>query len=402
MNANALLSALRQRGFTLWVDGDKIRWRGTKKTVSKSTEVLLRKFKTEILALLTSEEANKPPGHTTCKAKPMGWPDDVPLPPWWQAFLEEFGVPIESAKALPCKYCGYPVHVFWRAVSQPDKTFWTCPQCWWVNKGNAHNNRPGVTTAKTTPTRPWDKRAAELADWAMKLWPEDLPATPWKLPTGQTITHNAGYLDGLQKDCQRAPNCPRARTGELQTELEQLRVIVKQETRRRETEHPGTPPSKATKKRKRQAGVADNTAPGGQRTHDARTAPTDSWTPFTAALAAWILTIPLDWLPVIPWEWRPKETITDNAVFLAALQDECRQAPNCPRAKDGTLLADLMRLQEIIKRESCRRVAMGIEEPIGKITKKDKLRGKSIVRITQDALQAPCKSNHPCLASDVS
>jgi hypothetical protein len=73
------------------------------------------------------------------------------------------------------------------------------------------------------------------------------------------------------------------------------------------------------------------------------------WTAEDAKLAEWVLTLAPDDLPPAPWKPCPWKTIIDNAVFLAALQAECRLAPRVPRANTGVLQADLRRLREAVQ-----------------------------------------------------
>jgi hypothetical protein len=75
-------------------------------------------------------------------------------------------------------------------------------------------------------------------------------------------------------------------------------------------------------------------------------APPSYWTAEDARLAEWALSLTPDDLPPAPWNLRPGEVVADNAGFLAALQRECRAAPRGPRAKMGTLQAELRRLRE--------------------------------------------------------
>ena len=121
----------------------KLHCRAPAGVIDQGTMAYLRDCKAELLAMLT-KEGSDPPGPvvsvaTTSKADPElitppGWPEDVPLPDWWEDFLRDFGVPVFRGEVRECPRCGFPVRVFWQAKSNPNTTLWTCPSCWQKNK----------------------------------------------------------------------------------------------------------------------------------------------------------------------------------------------------------------------------------------------------------------------------
>lgn len=59
MTAQEVLSYLLRQGIELWIEGDKLRYRGMKRTLPPSLVVLLRRHKTQLMALIR-ERAKSP------------------------------------------------------------------------------------------------------------------------------------------------------------------------------------------------------------------------------------------------------------------------------------------------------------------------------------------------------
>ncbi|MNS53242.1 hypothetical protein D3C72_859930 [compost metagenome] len=73
---------------------------------------------------------------------------------------------------------------------------------------------------------PWGGRVADLAAWALGLDAGALPAAPWELRPGVTVTDGARWLEQLQVAIAQGPITPRARTGAVQRDLESLTALL--------------------------------------------------------------------------------------------------------------------------------------------------------------------------------
>lgn len=71
-------------------------------------------------------------------------------------------------------------------------------------------------------------------------------------------------------------------------------------------------------------------------------------------LYEWIGTITPDTLPPAPFESGAGGRVTDTAKWLASLQSDARGGPKSPRARWGSLQADLRRVYELTTISNCR------------------------------------------------
>lgn len=88
-----------------------------------------------------------------------------------------------------------------------------------VNRGS-HNVHHGGHVVE-----PWTGPAADDAEWLAAIVPGDLPAFPFSLRPGHTVTGPA-FLASLQAEAVNGPRAPRARTGATQADIASLREAI--------------------------------------------------------------------------------------------------------------------------------------------------------------------------------
>ena len=109
MSAAALLEGLHRQGVRLWLEGDELRLRGSKRVLTPETLACLKEQKPEIVALLQS-----PPSHEECFGQDR-CPHEVPGGCW---LCKKYGRPelarptVEGVLANPprwlsCYIAGY-------------------------------------------------------------------------------------------------------------------------------------------------------------------------------------------------------------------------------------------------------------------------------------------------------
>jgi len=180
-DALGLLADLRALGVMLQADGDRLRFHPKHKVTGDLLQ-RLREHKAELLAMLRQSDA-----------QPLGDPRAI-----WLAAVELLdGDPLFPPELL-------------EAMRTADV------RCGWTE--------PRRLTAR--PAKPASDWPGELADFALLLTADELPAVPFTLRPGVTVLNAGRFLTWLQADIRRGPLGPRARYGALQGDLRRLVDIV--------------------------------------------------------------------------------------------------------------------------------------------------------------------------------
>jgi len=183
MTATALLHDLQALGVTLQADGDRLRFHPRDAVTPEMLEQL-REHKAELLEMLRQSDAQH---------QALGDPRAV-----WLAAVEELdGAPLFPGGLL-------------EAMRRADV------RCGWTE--------PRRLTAR--PAKPASDWPGELADFALLLTADDLPAVPFTLQPGVTVLSAERFLTWLQADIRRGPLGPRARYGALQGDMRRPREIL--------------------------------------------------------------------------------------------------------------------------------------------------------------------------------
>jgi len=98
---------------------------------------------------------------------PLGWPADVPQPPWWPEFCSIKGnIQILAARKQKCgdPGCGFEVAVEWEVPGYPRQ--WACPRC-----GRATDLVSDLPTTRLAEGPDARQPALEIVEWRF-------PATP--------------------------------------------------------------------------------------------------------------------------------------------------------------------------------------------------------------------------------
>jgi hypothetical protein len=93
----------------------------------------------------------------------------------------------------------------------------------WIEPGTGEVSRLHYPTQG--PVASWEGPDAALVAWVEALTPGDLPPFPFELRPGVTV-NGPQALASWQADTRQGPRGPRARTGVLQRDLENLREAI--------------------------------------------------------------------------------------------------------------------------------------------------------------------------------
>ncbi|MDA1055008.1 MAG: hypothetical protein O3C40_31685 [Planctomycetota bacterium] len=85
----------------------------------------------------------------------------------------------------------------------------------------ARSRRPNPTSGGD-----WPADVAAMADFALLLSVDDLPAAPFDFGPAETVVDAAKFLYWLRADVRRGPSGPRAMYGALQSDLRRLSQCV--------------------------------------------------------------------------------------------------------------------------------------------------------------------------------
>jgi len=117
--------------------------------------------------------------------------------------------------------------VWQAALDRLDGDPWFPPELWAAMRtADARCGRTEPQRLTAQPAKPASDWPGELADFALLLTPEDLPAVPFTLQPGVTVVNAGRFLTWLQADIRRGPSGPRARYGALQGDIRRLADIV--------------------------------------------------------------------------------------------------------------------------------------------------------------------------------
>ncbi len=70
------------------------------------------------------------------------------------------------------------------------------------------------------------ERALEGLEWVLNVLPAALPSPPFPLNSSMTVTDPERFLRSLRLGIEEGPRGPRARTGALQKQCRELRIVI--------------------------------------------------------------------------------------------------------------------------------------------------------------------------------
>ena len=142
-SAEFLVYSVRAAGVAIWLDGDRLLFKGA---LTDELKASVRENRAEVVAVLRAEQTE------------------------------------QAARTMETAACQVEPHA-----------------------------APGATAPHAAPAPQWTGDAARLVAWALRLTADDLPAAPFALRPGVTVTNAAGWLAGMREDIGFGPNGPRAR-----------------------------------------------------------------------------------------------------------------------------------------------------------------------------------------------
>ena len=81
------------------------------------------------------------------------------------------------------------------------------------------------------------ERGLEGLEWVFEVVPGQLPSPPFRLNSGMTVTDNERFLRSLRSAIAEGAQGPRARTGALQKQCQELREIMNNTTSEEDWKH---------------------------------------------------------------------------------------------------------------------------------------------------------------------